>query len=184
MTLVLVRHGETAWNAERRMQGRTDNPLNATGRAQAREVAIALEGVVADRVVASPLVRARQTAGVVAAHLGLVDVVIDGDLLERDFGDAEGMPVAGVAERWPDGDYPGAEPLAAVAARGARALARWRGEDAIVVAHGVLLRATLERITGAPVARIRNGEPLLLHADGRLERPAAAADASRRAGRP
>jgi len=176
VTLVLVRHGETAWNAERRMQGRTDNPLSAVGRAQARATAVALEGFVPRVVVASPLVRARQTAGVIAAHLGVAEVVLDADLVERDFGEAEGMPVATVAERWPNADYPDAEPRAAVAVRGARALDRLVGVDAIVVAHGVLLRATLEHRTGAPVARIRNGEPVLLHADGRVERPALAAD--------
>lgn len=171
MTLVLVRHGETAWNAERRMQGRTDNPLTAAGRAQARATAIALEGFVPQRVVASPLVRARQTAGVIALHLGAADVRLDDDLVERDLGAAEGVPVATAAERWPYGDYPGGESVAAVAERGARALARLRGLDAVVVAHGLLLRATLELVTGAPVDRIRTAEHLLLHADGTLVRP-------------
>lgn len=172
MTLVLVRHGETRWNAERRMQGRTDNPLSATGRAQARATAVALEGFVPQAVVASPLVRARQTAGVIAAHLGVADVALDVDLVERDFGDAEGMPAAMAVERWPAGDYPRGEALADVADRGARALARLGGVDAIVVAHGVLLRATLELVTGGPVARILTAEHVLLHADGTLERPA------------
>ncbi|MFM2475377.1 histidine phosphatase family protein [Burkholderia cenocepacia] len=175
MTLVLVRHGETAWNAERRMQGRPDNPLTAAGREQARATAIALEGFVPHEVVASPLVRARQTAGVIALHLGVADVRLDDDLIERDLGEAEGLHVDVAAQRWPHGEYAGGESVASVAERGARAIARLRGVDAIVVAHGLLLRATLERATGAPVARLLTAEHVLLHDDGTIERPALAA---------
>ncbi len=172
MTLVLVRHGETAWNAQRRMQGATDNPLSPVGRDQARAVAVALEGCAARVVVSSPLTRARQTAGVIASHLGIADVTVDDDLRERELGSAEGMLVAESRRRWPGDAIPDAEPVEVVAARGARALARLAGVDAIVVAHGLLLRTTLEGIVGASVERILTAEHVVLHDDGRVERPA------------
>lgn len=170
MTLAVVRHGTTAWNRDRRMQGTTDLQLDDVGRAEARAAAARVARLGATRIVTSPMVRARETATIIAAALGLEGgVSCDAELVERDFGVAEGLPVDEARERWPDAVYPEAEPMADVAARGARALARVSGEPTIVVAHGVLLRATLELVTGAPVARLVNGEALVLR-DGRLER--------------
>lgn len=91
-------------------------------------------------------------------------MVIDADLLERDYGTAEGMKVGDAHERWPQQDYPGAEPLTEVADRVAGALRRLlllpRGT--IVVAHGTALRVGLEAVTGDTCPRIMNGEVLAL----------------------
>ena len=62
MRLILLRHGESNWNAEGRMQGTADPPLSAAGRAEARELAPLLDGLRPDAVVTSDLRRARQTA--------------------------------------------------------------------------------------------------------------------------
>ncbi|HEC10404.1 MAG TPA: histidine phosphatase family protein [Acidimicrobiales bacterium] len=113
--LILVRHGRTAANASGLLQGRLDNPLDAHGHRQARGLAQSLP--VADRIVASPLLRARQTAEALASATGEVD--IDERWLELDYGEFDGrrfsdLP-AGVWERWRDDPGfrpPGGETLA------------------------------------------------------------------------
>jgi broad specificity phosphatase PhoE len=89
-TLLLVRHGETDWNAAGRLQGHTDRPLNEHGRGQAKELAerLAVEG--ADAIYASDLSRAKETAEIVGQRLGL-PVVIDADLREKNWGNWEGL---------------------------------------------------------------------------------------------
>jgi broad specificity phosphatase PhoE len=89
-TLLLVRHGETDWNAAGRLQGHTDRPLNDHGRLQAEELAERLAGEGADAIYASDLSRAKQTAEIVGARLGL-PVVIDADLREKNWGNWEGL---------------------------------------------------------------------------------------------
>jgi broad specificity phosphatase PhoE len=89
-TLLLVRHGETDWNAEGRLQGHTDRPLNDFGRRQANELADRLAGDHIAAIYASDLVRAKETAEIVGARLGL-PVVVDPDLREKDWGSWEGL---------------------------------------------------------------------------------------------
>ncbi|WP_350347591.1 histidine phosphatase family protein [Agromyces sp. G08B096] len=152
MVIALVRHGQTDWNLALRMQGRTDIPLNATGREQARTAARRLADGGWDLVVSSPLVRARETAEILADGIRAELGGTDDDLIEEEFGEAEGMLVAAVAERWPDGDIPGREPVEHVAARGLAALGRladaYEGRNVLAVAHGTLIRTTLAAISG------------------------------------
>ena len=89
-TLLLVRHGETDWNAEGRLQGHTDRPLNDYGRRQARTLAEQLAAEQVDAIYASDLARARETAEIVAERLGL-PVAVDPDLREKDWGTWEGL---------------------------------------------------------------------------------------------
>jgi broad specificity phosphatase PhoE len=89
-TLLLVRHGETDWNAEGRLQGHTDRPLNDFGRRQAAALAERLAGDGITAVYASDLSRAQETAEILAARLEL-PVVLDPDLRERDWGNWEGL---------------------------------------------------------------------------------------------
>jgi broad specificity phosphatase PhoE len=88
--LLLARHGETDWNAEGRLQGHTDRPLNDFGRRQAKELADRLAGEGADAIYTSDLVRAKETAEIVGERLGLT-VVVDPDLREKDWGTWEGL---------------------------------------------------------------------------------------------
>src|SRR5206468_2330987 len=89
-TLLLVRHGETDWNAEGRLQGHTDRPLSEFGRRQAERLATTLAAEKLDAIYASDLARARETAEIVGEHLRL-PVVLDPDLRERDWGTWEGL---------------------------------------------------------------------------------------------
>ena len=88
----VLRHGQTDWNVELRLQGSTDIPLNDTGRIQARRAADILAGQGLTRIIASPLSRALETATIVGERLGLTPV-IDDRLIERNFGQFEGMTI-------------------------------------------------------------------------------------------
>jgi 2,3-bisphosphoglycerate-dependent phosphoglycerate mutase len=88
--LLLVRHGETDWNAEGKLQGHTDRPLNDYGRRQAQALAERLAGESIDAVYASDLSRARETAEILGAKLGL-PVLVDPDLREKNWGNWEGL---------------------------------------------------------------------------------------------
>ncbi|MGZ4333443.1 MAG: histidine phosphatase family protein [Gaiellaceae bacterium] len=89
-TLLLVRHGETDWNADGRLQGHTDRPLTDYGRRQAKQLAAELEGEELEAIYSSDLTRARETAEIVGERLGL-PVVLDPDLREKDWGTWEGL---------------------------------------------------------------------------------------------
>jgi broad specificity phosphatase PhoE len=89
-TLLLVRHGETDWNADGRLQGQTDRPLSDYGREQARQLAEELDDEGLEAIYSSDLSRARETAEIVGERLGL-PVVLDPDLREKDWGNWEGL---------------------------------------------------------------------------------------------
>jgi broad specificity phosphatase PhoE len=100
-TILLARHGETDWNRERRFQGHADPPLNELGRRQARELADSLADSGVTAVYASPLARARETAEIVAAALGL-PVEPRPALREVDVGSWQGLTRDEVEARYPD----------------------------------------------------------------------------------
>src|SRR5436305_12534 len=89
--LVLVRHGETEWNRLGRVQGLTDIPLNETGRRQAHQAGRRLSHEHWDGIASSPLARAAQTAEIIAREVGLPAPELVEALVERNYGDAEGL---------------------------------------------------------------------------------------------
>jgi broad specificity phosphatase PhoE len=99
--VVVLRHGRTAWNAERRFQGQSDPPLDDTGRAQADTVATLLAAFEPQVIVTSDLLRAAQTATPLGALAG-VDVQVDPRLRERSLGHWEGLTRDEVEVRYPD----------------------------------------------------------------------------------
>jgi broad specificity phosphatase PhoE len=151
--VLLVRHGETDDNAADRFQGRLDTPLNARGRAQSAALAEALAGEDVRALYSSPLRRARETAAIIAARLGL-EIVFDERLVEADAGDWTGMLAADIIaadaaayrawrERAPGFRLPGGESVAEQARRVAAALADVAAGPlpALVVTHGGCIRA-------------------------------------------
>jgi broad specificity phosphatase PhoE len=163
LQLLLVRHGQTEWNATRRVLGRTDIPLDATGEAQAARLRAALPPVGA--IYASPLARARQTA----AALGEPRLVPE--LVEMDQGELDGLDPSGLAEkfgelalRWradPAGvRLPGGETMDEVQTRALAALHRIAeghapGETVAVVTHQLVISAVLCALHGEPLASWR-----------------------------
>lgn len=162
--LLLIRHGETRWNEEGRVQGWQDSPLTRAGIAQARMLAARLAGEPVDRLVASDLGRARETAAAIAHRLALA-VELEPDLRERSYGVLEGCTWAEAEARHPeayarvaarDHEYvvPGGESAAAFAARVVRALERiaaaHSGRRVAVVAHGGVLGVAYRRAAGLP----------------------------------
>ena len=151
--VVAIRHGETAWNAAGRIQGQFDEPLNDTGRWQARQLAAALDGEGIDHFYASDLSRALETARIVAARLGR-EVVTDTGLRERAFGSFEGLSFPDIEQRWPEQNQrwrrrdpafgpPGGEVLSAFYDRSIEAATRLAaahaGRTIALVAHGGVL---------------------------------------------
>ena len=99
--LLLVRHGETEWNAAGRIQGRSDLPLNETGRWQAERLAPRLKDEKLAAAVSSDLQRACQTAQAILAHHPEIDLQTDPRLREMDFGEWDGLTFEQVRERYP-----------------------------------------------------------------------------------
>jgi probable phosphoglycerate mutase len=166
--IFLLRHGQTAWNAQTRIQGQLDIPLDATGQWQAERLALALQAEGLQALYSSDLQRARQTAAPLAAATGLT---LHGDaaLRERGFGRFEGRTYAEVEALWPDealrwrsrepGFGPGGgEPLQDFYARSVRAVRtlaeRHAGQTLAVVAHGGVLDCLYRE-----AARIELGAP-------------------------
>ncbi|MBW9093903.1 histidine phosphatase family protein [Microbacterium jejuense] len=163
--LTLIRHGETDWNLERRIQGSTDIPLNDTGRAQARaaadELAVEFERLgVTPIVVSSDLARAHETARIIAAVLDADAPILYPQLRERRYGAAEGMLVADYRARHGDPGLP-------AEGEEERALLRARGVDALRRIARDVRRATAP--TGVPVIAVSHGGfigELIRHASG------------------
>ncbi len=101
-TLYLMRHGQTVWNQQRRLQGRRNSPLSPLGRTQALQIGQALQSEKPQSMWCSPAGRARETAEIVGNQLGLT-AQIQPEMYEIAFGDWEGFTVEEVDIRWPGG---------------------------------------------------------------------------------
>lgn len=164
---IVVRHGETQWNVEHRIQGHGDSPLTGTGRAQAEAIARRLARERFDVLVASDLGRAMETAKAIALQCAL-EPLPDARLRERNFGAGEGMTYEEINRHWPDvfsltretdADFvvPGGESRRQFHDRvrhAFSALAReHEGKRVAVVAHGGVLAALYRFIHDIPVGR-------------------------------
>ncbi len=172
--LIFLRHGETAYNAESRLQGQRDTPLNARGREQARAVGRTLRARIASEIerleaaeafVASPLGRARETMEIAREAMGLPPARyrLDPVLKELSFGAWEGLTWPEIEARDPEGlrarekdkwnfAPPGGESYAMLAER----VRPWLGgltADAFVVSHGGVARALMTLIAGVKPAK-------------------------------
>ncbi|MFE3836142.1 histidine phosphatase family protein [Pseudogemmobacter sonorensis] len=164
MRLLLVRHGQSVWNADRRLQGQADIALSEAGRAQARALAPVIAAFAPERAVSSDLARARETA----ALLGHPRAVLLPELREHSVGLWEGRAIPSIMAETP-GDYAlwrggrftpeGGEPWESFTARVTSALraehARGDCRNLLVVCHGGVIRAVLHGLLGlAPTSLI------------------------------
>ena len=160
--LIVLRHGETAWNVDTRIQGQLDIGLNATGVRQAQQLGEALADETVAAIYASDLARARDTALAVAGPLGM-EVVAEPRLRERAFGQFEGRTFADIeanspdeARRWrtrdPDFEPEGGESLIVfrrrVTAVASELAARHPGALVVLVAHGGVMDVLYRAATG------------------------------------
>jgi broad specificity phosphatase PhoE len=99
--LLVVRHGESTWNAESRWQGKADPPLSAAGDAESVRASARLAGLPISLVVSSDLIRARRTAEIISDRLGLGRVALDPDLREVDVGQWTGLTRSEIEAGWP-----------------------------------------------------------------------------------
>lgn len=162
-TIHLVRHGQTHWNLERRVQGRTESTLTDLGVEQARQVAIQLQDINLDRAYASSSVRARDTARYILEHHDGVNLELRDDLREIFLGDWEGQLYAEVKQSHPDQhrhfwedpslfSLEGAEDFYQLQQRAAAAVesiaADNAGKTILIVSHGAFIKALLSRYEG------------------------------------
>ena len=166
--LYLIRHGQTDWNLQGRYTGQSDIPLNATGEQQARAAAAQLAGVKLDAIVASDLQRARRTAEIIAARMGL-PVQTDPRLREIHQGVWEGMHFAEIKTHYEEAFQrrkrnplgvapPGGETVGQVQKRVLAALrdicAQYPHQQVAVVSHGLALAIIKASLSGHPIQRV------------------------------
>jgi broad specificity phosphatase PhoE len=158
-----LRHGETDWNRQGLSQGNVDIPLNELGLAQAKEAAVRLRHRGITSIVASPLSRARVTAEIVGAALG-VAVTIEPELREVSWGIREGEPLADWFHGWIAGHTTpeGAESFSDLRRRTVSGLNRAVGQPpaVLVVAHGGVFRALRSVMNLEISGRTRNCVPM------------------------
>ena len=159
-SFICLRHGATDWNRQGRFQGRTDNPLNDDGIAQAHAAAEKLRAVALGHVVSSPLLRAVQTAEIIA-NIASKSVTLEHGLIELDFGSFEGQVVRelmikngknnaqGLVDMLPEDS----EPWADVAARSLASVGQWLDrhpqDEILFVCHDAVMQSMAQRLTGS-----------------------------------
>ena len=169
MRLILIRHGETKWNQERRIVGHTQIGLNETGRRQAERLAWELREQGVSAIYSSPLRRAYQTAEAIARYHGL-DVVVEDALKEFDAGDMNGLKIDEVYRdhgdffnRWMEGEpdlkMPGGESVNELKRRAwpliERILRKHRGETVIAVSHTITILTIINQALGMTLSNFR-----------------------------
>ena len=166
----IVRHGQTDWNVEMKLQGRECVPLNDHGRSQARRCAEMLAsaadlGLRPSAIFTSPLSRAKETADIIAARLGLETVETEEMLIERNYGELSGLTLSERHARFPKGERQarGVESVAAAAVRMKKAMYRinraTRGKTVLAVTHGGTLNALFIKNTRGKIGTGKNISP-------------------------
>lgn len=163
---LFIRHGETDWNIQKRMQGHTEIPLNAMGKRQAKKIAQHLKHFGVDILYSSPLTRAHQTAVVIHKYHPIIPLLTSDALKERAFGELEGKTYEEIWQTYPEllfeqsWNYPalkipGGERLADVYNRVQKfldeVLRKDKGKTIVVVSHGVTIRCMICSLLQLPL---------------------------------
>ena len=176
MKIILIRHGETIWNKERRLQGCQDIPLSDEGREQIRQTGQQLAQTFPhiDQILTSPLMRAKESAWIIAKELhSSPEAILTAPLFtERNFGVGEGLTYEEALAKYPDSNYPGMESLEDLCRRAETAIQQCVNEypdrTVLVVAHGAIIKAVLVALTNSRITYfdekvwINNGSYCLL----------------------
>ena len=159
----LLRHGQTDWNINFLLQGVTDIPMNETGIEQIKLAAKAIRAEEWDLVLTSPLSRARQTAEIIASHVGFPEIVEQELLIERSFGEAEGLSHEQWRAKYSNLDeIPGGESRTQLQERSKLLLntmsKNFAGKRVLAISHGALIRSLLAEVSNNELPR--DGERL------------------------
>ncbi len=162
--IYFIRHGETSWNVEKRYQGWTDIELSEVGVKQAKLLGERFKNINVDKIYASPLKRAFETARQIGENTG-VDVVIDESFKEINFGEWEGGTISELTEKYGDEylkffntpwatTFPGDGSFKNIESRMAKGIDRIlkedKGKSIVIVSHGGLLKILLLYVMGLP----------------------------------
>ncbi|RDW15212.1 histidine phosphatase family protein [Oceanobacillus arenosus] len=163
-TICLVRHGETDWNLLGKIQGKTDIPLNDTGRKQADECGAYLNADDYDILISSPMKRAKETAEIINSYLNL-PVIEMADFAERAFGDGEGLTLEERIKKYPDGNYPNQEEREDFNNRVMTGIKKvcdaYPNERVLLVAHGAVIGMILSNLSNGEIG---SGKTKLMNA--------------------
>ena len=151
MKLFLVRHGETDWNKQKRFQGREDIELNSCGIIQAEQCGQVFQKISIDCIISSPLKRAKETADIIASQVGIETVIIEENLIERDYGRLSGLFYDEREKFFSSGQNVEMESSDNLSQRVIRALNYYCSEtdyeNIIMVSHGGVINAILAELS-------------------------------------
>lgn len=174
----VIRHGETEWNKLTKLQGREDIDLNDIGLEQARMVGEFLKEYEWDMILSSPLKRAKNTALVIAETIGVDDVIIEDDLIERDYGEASGMTLKERLVKYPDRNYSNMEDWYHLRDRVNKKvleLARkYEDKNILLISHGGAINSLLYTLSsgeyGSGITKLHMGSvSMLIYQDEQLK---------------
>ena len=152
MRIYLIRHGETDWNLEGRLQGREDIPLNKNGIQQAILCGQAFRDIKIKAVLTSPLIRAKRTAEIISEQANLGQVIVEEGLIERDFGVLAGVSYDSKKHFDTFGIEEGIEPFEELHQRLIRCIRKhaeaYYDEDIIMVSHGGAINSVISVLSG------------------------------------
>lgn len=159
MKIILLRHGETIWNSEGRLQGRQNIPLTDNGVEQIRITGthLASADIHIDHILSSPLQRAYKSAEIIAQALDYAaeDIRTSPLFLERSFGECEGFAYDEAMDKYPDGNYPGMETLDTLYERAAETIkylcANYPNQTILAASHGAFIKAVLGIVTDGKI---------------------------------
>lgn len=175
MTIYFIRHGETDWNRQGRLQGLEDIELNENGIRQAEICGQAFQSVPIDKIITSPLVRAKRTAEIIASHTGNPEVIVDSDFIERDFGRLSGLTPEEMKRVNVSRKNSEMENWDHLTGRAVNALYRYGsgnfGKNLIIVSHGALINAVLAVLSNHEIGTgktiLKNTCVNILHINGK-----------------
>lgn len=164
MQIYLIRHGETDWNKQKRLQGHKDIELNNNGIMQANKCGQAFQQMPIDCIISSPLKRAKETADIIASYVGIDTVMIEDNLIEKDYGRLSGLTPDEREKFYETGQNDEMESLDDLIQRVIKVLNHYSNETAykniIMVSHGAAINAILvvlsKHTIGTGKTRLKN----------------------------